>query len=233
MGTQTNWRSNKHFQFVKEDEIDINTEFLLNEGGWREGVIREIYKNQYWVEFQDEDENIFSMWVNGNSLMQVYPHRGMIEIKNDIDEEHEKYVDSKIHETDDDSENNSDDGSDNNSDDDSDYHPNWKSNDDDTSSNDVDAGLKPAKNAIESNVKSQRHPQPSRRRRRHRRTPQYVTKNFQCQECGKYLSSKNSLKVHGRQHTGETPFECTICHHRFKSKPVWNAHMQRIHKRKK
>jgi len=34
---------------------------------------------------------------------------------------------------------------------------------------------------------------------------------FRCTECGKCCQSKSDLAVHRQSHSGEKPFECTVC----------------------
>ena len=34
---------------------------------------------------------------------------------------------------------------------------------------------------------------------------------YKCTDCGKYCPSSSDLAVHRRSHSGEKPFECTVC----------------------
>ncbi|XP_049952414.1 zinc finger protein OZF-like [Schistocerca serialis cubense] len=54
------------------------------------------------------------------------------------------------------------------------------------------------------------------------------SESFRCPRCDKLLSSKLSLALHTRVHTGEKPFECGVCHKRFTQKPALTYHM-RLH----
>ncbi|XP_059181674.1 zinc finger protein 211-like isoform X2 [Centropristis striata] len=52
--------------------------------------------------------------------------------------------------------------------------------------------------------------------------------SFACSICDKSDTSKDSLRVHQRQHSGERPFVCTYCGKRFLSNTVLKSHV-RIH----
>jgi len=41
------------------------------------------------------------------------------------------------------------------------------------------------------------------------------TSKYKCTECGKCCEDSNALAVHRRSHTGQKPFECTVCSKRF------------------
>lgn len=63
--------------------------------------------------------------------------------------------------------------------------------------------------------------------RKHIETSHEEEKSFQCSSCGKRFSSKNSLKLHLRVHTGEKPYECQYCSWKFHKKGQLVVHIYR------
>uniref|UniRef100_A0A9J8BMV9 C2H2-type domain-containing protein n=1 Tax=Cyprinus carpio carpio TaxID=630221 RepID=A0A9J8BMV9_CYPCA len=55
--------------------------------------------------------------------------------------------------------------------------------------------------------------------------PYKAEKSFTCTQCGKSLTSKSSLDVHLRVHTGEKPFTCDQCSKSFKQSSNLKDHM--------
>ena len=53
---------------------------------------------------------------------------------------------------------------------------------------------------------------------------------FQCSFCPKKLYDQDTLTAHERQHTGEKPFECSLCSASFTSKKGLGAHRRGAHK---
>jgi len=50
-----------------------------------------------------------------------------------------------------------------------------------------------------------------------------------CPYCGRSFSQKASMERHQRQHTGERPFQCTLCDSSYTRKENLHTHMSRMH----
>lgn len=64
---------------------------------------------------------------------------------------------------------------------------------------------------------------PVQRRRRNPNDPSKKTN--ECDICGKLLSNYSSLKYHMQLHSDQTPFECTRCGEKFKTRNAYDGHM--------
>ena len=53
---------------------------------------------------------------------------------------------------------------------------------------------------------------------------------FKCSYCEKMLKTQKNLHVHEREHTGERPFECSVCGKGFKSSCILLTHTKHVHK---
>ncbi|XP_070574982.1 zinc finger protein 407-like [Ptychodera flava] len=50
---------------------------------------------------------------------------------------------------------------------------------------------------------------------------------YKCDECGKIVTTKSSVLIHLRQHSGDRPFKCCYCSHTFRQKGDFNLHLKR------
>lgn len=60
--------------------------------------------------------------------------------------------------------------------------------------------------------------------RRHRNPNDPSKKSKECDICGKLLSNYSSLKYHMQLHSDKTPFECTDCGEKFKTRNAYDGH---------
>lgn len=54
-------------------------------------------------------------------------------------------------------------------------------------------------------------------------------KPFQCSICSKRFTLKENLQAHFRIHTGEKPFQCPVCSRKFTQKITLKVHINSIH----
>ncbi|KAH7099151.1 hypothetical protein BKA62DRAFT_605379, partial [Auriculariales sp. MPI-PUGE-AT-0066] len=54
-----------------------------------------------------------------------------------------------------------------------------------------------------------------------------------CPTCGAGFSRPSELKTHSHKHTGERPFECTLCGRHFSTSSNLGRHMRSIHPRER
>lgn len=70
--------------------------------------------------------------------------------------------------------------------------------------------------------------------RRHRNLNDSSKKTKECDICGKLLSNYSSLKYHMQLHSDKTPFECSDCGEKFKTRNAYDGHrtthMQNVNK---
>ena len=50
-----------------------------------------------------------------------------------------------------------------------------------------------------------------------------------CDICNKTVTTNRALKMHMRQHTGESPYDCNFCFTRFKSNTALRYHLRAKH----
>ena len=58
-------------------------------------------------------------------------------------------------------------------------------------------------------------------------------KTFECKLCLKSYKGQYSFVIHTRTHTGEKPFKCDICQHKFSDLSNYRRHYKRTHTEKK
>ncbi|KOB63556.1 putative Zn finger protein, partial [Operophtera brumata] len=56
---------------------------------------------------------------------------------------------------------------------------------------------------------------------------------FECAPCGRRFVTKSRLDIHVSVHTKDRPFECNICHAKFRLKLCMNLHIRRVHDKEK
>jgi uncharacterized Zn-finger protein len=52
---------------------------------------------------------------------------------------------------------------------------------------------------------------------------------FECEHCGKILTSRDNMRSHLRIHTGECPFTCHVCGKCFRTRSGLNRHLKDVH----
>jgi KRAB domain-containing zinc finger protein len=52
---------------------------------------------------------------------------------------------------------------------------------------------------------------------------------FECEHCGKNLTSRENMRSHLRIHTGECPFTCHVCGKCFRTRSGLNRHLKDVH----
>lgn len=56
---------------------------------------------------------------------------------------------------------------------------------------------------------------------------------FECDQCGKHMSTKKGFDYHMMTHAGEFPFPCNICPRKFRDKSFLKKHLESEHLNKK